>query len=68
MALSKYVVKRILEGIPVFVFVTIIIFILPRLAGVDPAQIMLGPLGTEEAAEALRQRWARDESLYVQYL
>lgn len=67
MALYRYILKRLLEGIPVFLFVTAIIFILMRLTGGDPAQIMLGPRGTEAAAEALRQKWGLNEPLYMQY-
>lgn len=67
MNLPRYVLKRLLEGIPVFLFVTVIVFTLMRLTGGDPAEIMLGPRGTETAAEALRQKWGLNEPLYIQY-
>lgn len=68
MNLYKYVLKRLVEGVPVFLFVTIIIFSLMRLAGGDPARIMLGPRATPETISALRQKWGLEEPLYLQYL
>lgn len=67
MTLYKYVLKRLLEGVPVFFFVTVIVFALMRLSGGDPAAIMLGPRGSEAAAEALRAKWGLNEPLHMQY-
>lgn len=65
--LQRYVLKRLAQAIPVFLFVTVVIFGLMRAAPGDPARIMLGPKATESAVQALEQKWGFNEPLYVQY-
>ncbi len=66
--LKRYIVKRIGQAIPVFLFVTIAIFGLMHAAPGNPAQIMLGPRATDAAVNALERKWGLNQPLYIQYL
>jgi peptide/nickel transport system permease protein len=63
----NYVIKRLLALIPIIFGVVLIIFLLIHFIPGDPAQIMLGERGTEEALAALRESMGLNEPLYVQF-
>jgi ABC-type dipeptide/oligopeptide/nickel transport systems, permease components len=63
----SYVVKRILQIIPVLFIVTILIFVMIRMIPGDPALAMLGEKGSPAAVEAMRHKMGLDKSLVVQY-
>jgi peptide/nickel transport system permease protein len=63
----NYIVKRILQIIPVLLLVTILIFLLMRMIPGDPAYIMLGQRATPELVAALHVKMGLDKPLYVQY-
>lgn len=65
--LKRYVLKRFLQAIPVFLVVTVTIFFLMRIAPGDPASTLLGQRATEQSVAALRAKWGLNEPLYVQY-
>lgn len=54
--------------IPVFVFGTMITFLLGSLSGLSPAGLQLGESATPEAVAALEHNWGLDRPIYVQYL
>jgi peptide/nickel transport system permease protein len=66
--LQRYVLKRIVQAVPVFLFVTVVIFGLMHAAPGNPARIMLGPKATESAVSALERKWGLNQPLYIQYL
>ncbi len=68
MNILNYVVKRILQMIPVFFVVTILIFFLIRLIPGDPASVMLGERATPEAVAAIHEKMGLDKPYPVQFL
>jgi peptide/nickel transport system permease protein len=63
-----YIIKRLLQIIPVILGVTIIAFGLIHLAPGDPARTMLGQHATETEINEIRVKYGLDKPLYVQYL
>jgi len=62
-----YIIKRLLQIIPVVLGVTIIAFALIHLAPGDPARTMLGQHATETEINEIRAKYGLDKPLYVQY-
>jgi len=62
-----YIIKRIVQIIPVIIGVTLILFILMYVIPEDPAQLILQKGATEEALQNLRVKMGIDKPLYVQY-
>ena len=68
MNLFGYIVKRILQTIPLIIFVSFISFFLIRLAPVDPlAELKLNPSITQETLDYEVQRLGLDKPIIVQY-
>jgi ABC-type dipeptide/oligopeptide/nickel transport system permease component len=67
--MSKYVVRRLLLAIPTVIFLTVIVFLMLRLAPGDPVQIMLGltSIVSEDTVASLRKEWGLDKPVYFQY-
>ena len=64
----KYILKRIIQTIPLLVMVSIISFFIIRLSPVDPlAELKLNPSISPETVEAERQRLGLDKPIIVQY-
>jgi len=63
----NYILKRILQIIPVLFMVTILIFLLIHLIPGDPAEVMLGEKATPELIAQLHIKMGLDKPLYVQY-
>jgi len=66
----KYIVRRILQMIPVFIGVTIILFILrtPGVVGGDPVRMITGERAISETLyNQIVERYGLDEPFYVQY-
>ena len=68
MDVLNYVIKRILQMIPVFIVVTIIVFFMIRMIPGDPAAVMLGTKATPEALEAMREKMGLNEPILTQFL
>lgn len=64
----NYIIKRILQIIPVLFFVTILIFIMMRLIPGDPASVMLGEKATPELIAEINKKLGLDKPYYIQYL
>ncbi len=64
----NYIVKRILQIIPVLLLVTVLIFLMIRLVPGDPARLILGEKATNSAVAALREKLGLNQSLFTQYL
>lgn len=66
--MTQYIVKRLLQSLPVILGVSILVFSLLHLIPGDPAVALLGERATEENIEALRERLGLNRPLGEQYL
>jgi len=66
--LGRYIVRRLLNAIPILVVVSIIIFLFLHMIPGDPARIAAGPDATQQEIQMTRVRLGLDRPLYVQYL
>ena len=66
----SYIARRILQTIPVFIGITLIVFLIMHLTPGDPVEIMMGrgSVITTEQIEQIRHELGLDQPLYVQYL
>jgi peptide/nickel transport system permease protein len=67
MSLTGYVVRRLLQAVPVALGVTILVFFLIHLIPGDPARTILGNHATPRNVALLRHDWGLDRPLPVQY-
>lgn len=68
MSIWSYILKRILQGIPIIIIVSFISFFLIRLSPVDPlAELRMNPSITKQALEAEKIRLGLDKPIIVQY-
>jgi peptide/nickel transport system permease protein len=67
MVYARFLVRRLLQAIPVVIGVTIIVFLLIHLVPGDPARTALGQHATPKAIENLHHLWGLDKSLPQQY-
>src|SRR5579862_2278294 len=65
---GPYVGRRLASTIVVMLLVTLISFVLLRLAPGDPARFVLGPLASQRAVIRLRAEMGLDQPVYVQYV
>ncbi len=63
----SYILRRMLQIVPVVWGVTLIVFLLVHATPGDPALIFLGPDATTDQIEHLRESMGLDRPLYVQY-
>jgi ABC-type dipeptide/oligopeptide/nickel transport system permease component len=63
-----YILKRVVQLIPVLVGVSILTFAMLHLVPGDPVVVMLGNAATAENVERLRHDFGLDRPLYVQYI
>lgn len=62
-----YIIKRIIQIIPVVIGVTLILFTLMYIIPEDPARLILQKGATEQALQNLREKMGIDKPIYVQY-
>lgn len=67
MDVVNYIIKRVLQMIPVFIIVTIVIFFMIRLIPGDPAAVMLGSKATPEALASMREKMGLNEPMVKQF-
>ena len=68
MDILKYILKRIIQTIPLLVIVSLISFFIIRLSPVDPlAELRLNPAVSQETIEKETQRLGLDKPIIVQY-
>jgi peptide/nickel transport system permease protein len=65
--LLTYIIRRMLQAIPVIIGVTILVFSLMHLIPGDPAQIIAGEAAPPAQVEALRERLGLNDPIPVQY-
>lgn len=64
--MRRYVVRRLVAGVPTLAGVALVVFALVRLLPGDPARLMAGPLAGEEEVERLRAQLGLGESVPLQ--
>ena len=64
--MGRYIVKRLLEIIPVLFIITFIVFFLVRLSG-DPVNTMLPPEATPQDRQEMREALGLDKPVLEQY-
>lgn len=68
MNLFKYILKRILQVIPLLIMVSLISFFIIRLSPVDPlAELRLNPSISQETLSKEMKRLKLDKPIYIQY-
>ncbi len=67
-ALTAYILKRLGIGILTLIFASMIVFAVLEIVPGDPARLMLGMNGTEEAVQALREQMGLNQPLFVRYV
>ena len=63
----RYIVRRLIQMIPLLIGVSIIVFLLGHLAPGDPVRMLLGEEATAEDVERLHAVYGFDQPLPVQY-
>jgi peptide/nickel transport system permease protein len=64
---STYVIRRLLQAVPVLVLASVAVFLLIHLVPGDPALLLAGPDATPEVVVAVRKDMGLDQPLPVQY-
>ena len=69
MSVWVFILKRIIQSLPIIILVSIISFFLIRLSPVDPlAELKLNPSISKETLEHEKQRLGLDKPVYIQYV
>jgi peptide/nickel transport system permease protein len=66
--MGVYIARRLLMVFPVMIGVTLVVFLMMRLAPGDVAILMVGPRYTPESLAAMRQHLGLDKPLPAQYI
>lgn len=62
-----YVIRRLLQVIPVIIVSSFLVFMLLHLVPGDPAEIVAGPDATPQTVQAIRVKMGLDQPLLIQY-
>ena len=65
--MGAYVVRRLLQMIPIILGVAALVFVLFTTVGEDPVRVALGQHATPEAVAELRAEWGLDQPLWRQF-
>lgn len=66
--MAHYIIKRLLNLLPVLLGITLLVFLFLHLIPGDPATVLLGERATPEQVEALREQLGLNQPLPLQYL
>jgi peptide/nickel transport system permease protein len=68
-ARGKYIVDRLVRGLPIIFAIVVVNFFLIRLAPGDAAQVLAGEAGaaSEQYLEQIRRQFGLDQPLYIQF-
>jgi peptide/nickel transport system permease protein len=64
---GAYILRRLIQAIPVVFFSTFMVFMIIHLIPGDAAAVLAGPNATPQALEAIRKEMGLDQPLLVQY-
>ncbi|MEA2597735.1 MAG: peptide/nickel transport system permease protein [Thermomicrobiales bacterium] len=65
--MGNYLLRRLLQGVPVLFLITAIVFMVVYFIPGDAAMVVLGQSATPERLEAMRHRMGLDEPLPIRY-
>jgi len=68
MTTTGYIGRRLLQIVPVLLFVVTVTFVLINSIPGDPVRILVGPAADAAAIEAARAKYGLDQPLYVRYV
>jgi peptide/nickel transport system permease protein len=68
MSRGQYILRRLVQMIPVIFGITLIIFVMIRAIPGDPSITMLGEKATDEKIALMREKLGLNEPIYMQYL
>ncbi|WP_410767339.1 ABC transporter permease [Haloferax sp. DFSO60] len=68
MTTAGYIGRRLLQIVPVLLFVVTVTFVLINSIPGDPVRILVGPSADAAAIEAARAKYGLDQPLYVRYV
>jgi len=68
MRFARFLVRRLLQAIPVLIGVTLVVFLMIHLVPGDPARTALGQHVSPEALARLQDQWGLNQSLPAQYM
>src|SRR5947209_10770928 len=66
--MGRYLLRRLLQAIPVIFFSTFLVFLVIHLIPGDAAAVLAGPNASAQALEAIRKDMGLDQPLLVQYV
>ncbi|MBV9892838.1 MAG: ABC transporter permease [Chloroflexi bacterium] len=66
--MGRYILRRLLQSIPVIIVSTFVVFLVIHLIPGDAAAVLAGPNATPEALAAIRKDMGLDQPLVVQYI
>jgi ABC-type dipeptide/oligopeptide/nickel transport system permease component len=66
--MGHYVLRRILQSVPILFVVLTLVFVVVRILPGDPAVAALGDYASKEAVQALREKMGLNAPLWLQYL
>ena len=66
--LAGYILRRLLWTVPAIFLISVLVFLLLRLAPLDPIDSLLGQRYDEDVAAKLRSKYGYDQALHIQYL
>ena len=66
--MTAYIVRRLLQTVPLLLGILTLIFFIIHLAPGDPTAIYVHPSMSPEVLEQMRRNWGLDQPLYIQYL
>ena len=65
--MTSYIIRRLLQTIPLLLGILTLVFFIIHLAPGDPTAVYLHPSMAPEVLEQMRQNWGLDQPIYVQY-
>ncbi|TGY41373.1 ABC transporter permease [Clostridium sartagoforme] len=65
--MARYIIKRLLQAIPLVILISIICFTLIQLAPYNAIDTMITPMMSKEAVELINIKYGFDQPIYIQY-
>lgn len=66
--MPAYIVRRLLQAIPLLLGILTLVFILMHAAPGDPTALYMNPSIAPEVLEQMRRNWGLDQPLHIQYV
>lgn len=65
--MARYIIKRLLQAIPLVILISIICFTLIQLTPYNAIDTMITPMMSKEAVELINIKYGFDQPIYIQY-